>query len=173
MGVDAVPELPPERGIAREDGRVVAQRLPEEHLLRSGGIARVYRGVAGGDAARHHARSSGSRTRSQVHAQNEPGNQADSHQGSRTDLGVPQDFPHTGLHSKDLADKSKLEFGQSTIMMTTAAIVPTIPTIVQNKIQASLRRSRSGDASCRGGGEASWRGRDDLSHGGASCGRGW
>ena len=32
MGVDAVPELPFERGVAGEDGRVVAQRLPEEDL---------------------------------------------------------------------------------------------------------------------------------------------
>jgi hypothetical protein len=64
MGIDAVPQLPPERGVAREDGRVVAQRLPEEHLLRRDGIARVDRAVAGGNAARYHAQSSGSRARS-------------------------------------------------------------------------------------------------------------
>jgi hypothetical protein len=53
----------------------------------------------------------------------------------------------------DLADKSKLEFGQSTMKMVTPPIVPTIATIVRNKIQASLRRLRSGGAS-RHGGEA-------------------
>jgi hypothetical protein len=58
-------------------------------------------------------------------------------------------------------------------MMMMPAIVPTIAAIVQNKIQTSLRRLRSGGAWCRGGGEASWRGRDDRSRDGAEGGRGW
>jgi hypothetical protein len=57
--------------------------------------------------------------------------------------------------------------------MMTPPAVPAIAAIIQNKIQASLRRRRPGGASCRGGGETSWRGRGDLYRDRAEGGRGW
>lgn len=58
--------------------------------------------------------------------------------------------------------------GESTVMTATPTIVPAITAIVQNKIQASARRLRPGDASPRRrGGGARRRGRGEPSHGGA------
>jgi len=59
-------------------------------------------------------------------------------------------------------------------MTATPLIVAAIAAIVQNKIQASVRRRRPGGASPRRrGGGAWWRGRGEPSHGGAWRGRGW
>ena len=58
--------------------------------------------------------------------------------------------------------------GESTVMTATPPTVPTIAAIVQNRIQASARCLRPGDASPRRrGGGAWWRGRGEPSHGGA------
>src|SRR5690348_17384226 len=103
MGVDAVPQLPSETRVAREDGRVAAQRLPEENLLRAGGVSRVDFGIAAGDAAGYRVRLGiGRRARCRVHAEDEAGDQAKGNgtNGKRARLRAPRDFLHSCLLSK-------------------------------------------------------------------------
>ena len=71
VGVDAVPELPPELGVTWEDGGVVAQRLSQENLLRTGRVPRIDPGVAVWDAARRVRLVSRARAPGRVHAEDE------------------------------------------------------------------------------------------------------
>jgi hypothetical protein len=101
MSVDAVPKLPFEIRVPREDGRVVAQRLPQENLLRTGGVARVDLEVAVGDAARR-AENPFGRARYRIQAQNEAGHQAKSNSSTEGNayLRAPRNFLHVGLRSR-------------------------------------------------------------------------